>query len=76
VNPIHVVTKRAGLIVVKNKDDKFVPTCIQLGWRAWIDYGKVHAVTRKDYGQLYFVVQDSCQVQGPWMSYNCMHYRR
>jgi hypothetical protein len=28
VSPIHVVPKRAGLTVVKNKDDEFVPTSI------------------------------------------------
>jgi hypothetical protein len=26
-----------------------VPTCILSGWRAWIDYHKVHAATRKAY---------------------------
>ena len=31
VNPIHVVPKRAGLTVVKNKDDELVPTRIQSG---------------------------------------------
>jgi hypothetical protein len=41
--------KRAGLTVVKNKDDKFVPTRILSGRKAWIDYHKVHAATRKDY---------------------------
>lgn len=49
VSPIHDVPKRAGLTVVKNKDDEFVPTRIQLGWRARIDYRKVHATTRKAY---------------------------
>jgi hypothetical protein len=29
VSPIHVVPKRAGLTVVKNKDDELVPTRIQ-----------------------------------------------
>ena len=37
-SPIHVVPKWAGLTVVKNKDDEFVPTCVQSGWRVCIDY--------------------------------------
>ena len=31
VSLIHVVPKRAGLTVVKNKDNELVPTCIQSG---------------------------------------------
>jgi hypothetical protein len=46
VNPIHVMPKRAGLTVVKNKDDKLVPTCIQSGWRVCIDYYKLNATIR------------------------------
>jgi hypothetical protein len=38
VIPIHDLPKRAGLMVVKNKEDEFVPTRIQSGWRAGIDY--------------------------------------
>jgi hypothetical protein len=29
VSPIHVVPKWAGLMVLKNKDNELVPTCIQ-----------------------------------------------
>jgi hypothetical protein len=31
VSLIHVIPKRAGLMVVKNKEDELVPTHIQLG---------------------------------------------
>jgi hypothetical protein len=31
VSPIHVMPKRAGLMVVKNKDNELVPTRIQSG---------------------------------------------
>jgi hypothetical protein len=31
VSSIHVVPKRVGLTVVKNKDNELVPTCIQSG---------------------------------------------
>jgi hypothetical protein len=51
VSPIHVMTKWAGLMRVKNKDDDFVPTCIQLGWRAWIDYHKVYVTLRSHIGK-------------------------
>jgi hypothetical protein len=57
VSPIHVVPKRAGLTVVKNKDNKLVPTRIQLGWRVCIDYRKLNAATRKDHFPLPFIDQ-------------------
>jgi hypothetical protein len=38
VSPTHVVPKRAGLTVVKNKHNELVPTRIQSGWRVCIDY--------------------------------------
>jgi hypothetical protein len=57
VSPIHVVPKRAGLTVVKNKDNELVPTCIQSGWRVCIDYQKLNAVTWKDHFPLPFIDQ-------------------
>ena len=38
VSSVHVMPKRAGFTVVKNKDDDLVPTQIQSGWRVYIDY--------------------------------------
>jgi hypothetical protein len=55
VNPIHVVPKRAGLTVVKNKDDELVLTCVQSGWRVCIDYCKLNATTKKDHFPLPFI---------------------
>jgi hypothetical protein len=49
VSSIHIVPKRVGLMVVKNKDNKLVPTRIQSGWRVCIDYHKLNATTRKDH---------------------------
>jgi hypothetical protein len=57
VSPIHVVPKRARLMVVKNKDNELVPTHIQSGWRVCIDYQKLNAATRKDHFPLPFIDQ-------------------
>jgi hypothetical protein len=57
VSPIHVVPKRAGLMVVKNKDNELVLTRIQSGWRVCIDYWKLNAATRKDHFPLPFIDQ-------------------
>jgi hypothetical protein len=38
VSPIHVVPKRAGLMVVNSKDNELVPTRFQSGWRVYINY--------------------------------------
>ena len=55
VSPIHVMPKRAGLMLVKNKDDELVPTHVQSGWRVCIDYNKLNAATRKDHFPLPFI---------------------
>jgi hypothetical protein len=57
VSSIHVVPKRAGLMVVKNKDNELVPTRIQFGWRVCVDYQKLNAATRKDQFPLPFIDQ-------------------
>jgi hypothetical protein len=57
VSPIHVVPKKAGLRVVKNKDNKLVPTRIQSGWRVCIDYRKLNVAIRKDHFPLPFIDQ-------------------
>ena len=55
VSLIHVVPKRAGLTVVKNKDNELVPAHIQSGWRVYIDYRKLNVATRKDHFSLPFI---------------------
>jgi hypothetical protein len=64
VSPIHVVPKRAGLTVVKNKDEELVPTHVQSGWRVCIDYHKLNAATRKDHLLLPFINQMVKQLAG------------
>jgi hypothetical protein len=57
VSPIHVVPKKAGITVIKNKDNELVPTRVQSGWRVCIDYRKLNSVTRKDHFPLHFIDQ-------------------
>jgi hypothetical protein len=55
VSPIHVVPKKVGMTVIKNKDNEMVPTRLQSGWRVCIDYRKLNSVTRKDHYPLPFI---------------------
>jgi hypothetical protein len=57
VSPIHVVPKKAGITVIKNKDNELVPTRVHSGWRVCIDYRKLNSVTRKDHFPLPFIDQ-------------------
>jgi hypothetical protein len=57
LSPIHIVPKRAGLTVVKNKDNELVPTRIQSGRRVCIDNYRLNAATRKDHFPLPFIDQ-------------------
>jgi len=47
VAPIHVVPKKTGIMLVKNKNDKLIPTHISSGWRMCVDYKKLNLFTRK-----------------------------
>ena len=44
-------------MLVKNKDDEFIPTRISSGWRMCVDYRKLNLSTRKDYFPLPFMDQ-------------------
>ena len=46
---VQVVPKKSRVTVVKNNDDIFVPTKVQIGWRVCIDYRKLNSRTRKDH---------------------------
>ena len=49
VAPIHVVPKKTGIMLVKNKNDELIPTRISSGWRMCVDYRKLNLATRKDH---------------------------
>lgn len=57
ISPIHVVPKKAGTIVVQNKEGELIPTRVQSGWRVCIDYRKLNKATKKDHFSLPFMDQ-------------------
>ncbi|KAL9336671.1 hypothetical protein Peur_071159 [Populus x canadensis] len=57
VAPIHVVPKKTGITLVKNKNDELIPTRISSGWRMCVDYRKLNLSTRKDHFPLPFMDQ-------------------
>ena len=57
VSPIHVVPKKGGMIVVKNKNNELIPTRTITGWRMCINYRKLNKATRKDHFPLPFIDQ-------------------
>ena len=42
VSPVHVVTKKSRITVVKNMKNELIPTHIQNSWRVCIDYRKLN----------------------------------
>nr|GEU76819.1 reverse transcriptase domain-containing protein [Tanacetum cinerariifolium] len=54
VSPIHCVPKKGGMAVIKNDENKLVPTRLVTGWRVCIDYRKLNEATRKDHFLLPF----------------------
>nr|GFB80958.1 reverse transcriptase domain-containing protein [Tanacetum cinerariifolium] len=42
VSPIHCVPKKGGMTVIKNDENKLVPTRLVTGWRVCIDYKKLN----------------------------------
>ena len=57
VSPVHVVPKKLGITVVKNKGNELVQTRVQTGWRVCIDYQKLNSATQKDHFPLPFLDQ-------------------
>ena len=55
VSPIHVIPKKGGTIIVKNKEGELIPTKVQSGWRVCIDYRKHNKATKKHHFPLPFM---------------------
>ncbi|CAN6560289.1 unnamed protein product [Malus baccata var. baccata] len=53
----EVVPKKSGVTVVKNEEQKLVPTRVVIGWRVCIDYRKLNAMTRNYHFPLPFLDQ-------------------
>nr|GEW11771.1 DNA-directed DNA polymerase [Tanacetum cinerariifolium] len=57
LSPVHSVPKKGGMTVMKNDENKLVPTRLVTGWRVSIDYRKLNEATRKDHFPLPFMDQ-------------------
>nr|GEX57084.1 reverse transcriptase domain-containing protein [Tanacetum cinerariifolium] len=57
VSPVHCVPKKGGMVVIKNDENKLVPTRLVTGWRVCIDYRKLNESTHKDHFPLPFTDQ-------------------
>nr|GFB22341.1 reverse transcriptase domain-containing protein [Tanacetum cinerariifolium] len=57
VSPIHCVSKKGGMTIIKNDENELVPTRLVTGWRVCIDYRKLNEATRKDHFPLPFMDQ-------------------
>nr|GEV84483.1 DNA-directed DNA polymerase [Tanacetum cinerariifolium] len=57
VSPFHCVPKKGGMTIIKNDENKLVPTRLVTGWRVCIDYKKLNEATRKDHFPLPFMDQ-------------------
>ena len=57
VKPIHVLSKKTGIMLVKNKDDELIPIRILSGWKMCVDYRKLNLFTCKDHFPLLFMNQ-------------------
>ena len=42
VSPIHVMPKKGGITMIRNKKNELIPTRIVTGWRVCIDYRKLN----------------------------------
>ena len=45
VSSVHVVHKKGGFTMIRNKMNELIPTRIVTGWRVCIDYRKLNTAT-------------------------------
>ncbi|XP_071939365.1 uncharacterized protein [Coffea arabica] len=57
VNPVQIVSKKAGITVEENQEDEMVPVRKPTGWRQCIDYRRLNAVMKNDHFSLPFIDQ-------------------
>jgi hypothetical protein len=54
-SPMQVVSKKGGMIVVRNEKNELIPQRMVTGWHICIDYQKLNKATRKDHFPLPFI---------------------
>jgi hypothetical protein len=55
VSPVHCVSKKGGLTVVKNEKNELILQRTVTGWRICIDYRKLNKATKKEHFPLPFI---------------------
>ena len=81
---MQVVPKKFRITVVADENNELVPTFVQTGWRACIDYRKLNSMTRKDHFPLSFIDQMLERIAGHayysfldgYSGYNQIHIAR
>ncbi|CAN6554974.1 unnamed protein product [Malus baccata var. baccata] len=58
ISPTQVVPKRTGITVVKNDNNKLVPTRLTTGWRMCVDYRKFNTDGYSGYNQILVAPKD------------------
>ena len=64
VSPVQVVPKKAGITIVKNENNKLIPTRTVTNWRICIYYWKLNDATRNDHFPLPFIDQMVVRLSG------------